>query len=44
MAGMDIQLVKSLPDGTIDFDDIEKKAKDKDLSCLMVTYPSTNGV
>lgn len=44
MAGMDIVLVKSKSDGEIDMEDLEKKAKSKDLSCLMVTYPSTHGV
>jgi len=46
MAGMDIVVTKTLENGNIDVDDLREKAilhKDN-LSCLMVTYPSTHGV
>jgi glycine dehydrogenase len=46
MAGMKIVVVKSLENGNIDVEDLQAKAaqyKDN-LSCLMVTYPSTHGV
>ncbi|HEU0137792.1 MAG TPA: aminomethyl-transferring glycine dehydrogenase [Flavobacterium sp.] len=46
MAGMKVVVTKTLENGNIDVDDLRKKAiehKD-DLSCLMVTYPSTHGV
>jgi len=46
MAGMKIVVVKSLENGNIDVDDLKAKAEQyaADLSCLMVTYPSTHGV
>jgi glycine dehydrogenase len=46
MAGMDIVIVKSDEEGKIDVADLKAKAEQyKDnLSCLMVTYPSTHGV
>ncbi len=46
MAGMKVVVTKSTEDGNIDVDDLREKAlKHKDnLSCLMVTYPSTHGV
>lgn len=46
MAGMKIVIVKCDESGNIDVDDLKQKAeKHKDnLSCLMVTYPSTHGV
>ncbi len=46
MAGMKIVVVKSLPNGNIDVDDLRAKAATHahELSCLMVTYPSTHGV
>jgi glycine dehydrogenase len=46
MAGMTIVVTKCDAKGNIDFDDLKEKAeKHKDnLSCLMVTYPSTHGV
>jgi glycine dehydrogenase len=46
MAGMQVVLVKCDERGNIDMDDLKAKAeKHKDeLSCLMVTYPSTHGV
>jgi glycine dehydrogenase len=46
MAGMDVVVVKSDEEGKIDVADLKAKASQyKDnLSCLMVTYPSTHGV
>ncbi|MDN3724786.1 aminomethyl-transferring glycine dehydrogenase [Aequorivita sp. SDUM287046] len=46
MAGMQVVVTKSTDEGNIDVDDLREKAlKHKDnLSCLMVTYPSTHGV
>lgn len=46
MAGMKVVVVKSEGNGNIDVEDLREKAiKHKDnLSCLMVTYPSTHGV
>ena len=46
MAGMLVVVTKTLENGNIDIDDLREKAllhKDN-LSCLMVTYPSTHGV
>ncbi|MCF7561188.1 aminomethyl-transferring glycine dehydrogenase [Sabulilitoribacter multivorans] len=46
MAGMKVVVTKSTDEGNIDVDDLREKAilhKDN-LSCLMVTYPSTHGV
>ncbi|RZJ70064.1 aminomethyl-transferring glycine dehydrogenase [Flavobacterium sp.] len=46
MAGMHIVVTKTTENGNIDVEDLRAKAiehKD-DLSCLMVTYPSTHGV
>jgi glycine dehydrogenase len=46
MAGMQVVVVKSTEDGNIDLADLKAQA-DKhaaNLSCLMVTYPSTHGV
>ena len=46
MAGMKVVVTKSTAEGNIDVDDLREKAiKHKDnLSCIMVTYPSTHGV
>ncbi|MFI1771803.1 aminomethyl-transferring glycine dehydrogenase [Thalassobellus citreus] len=46
MAGMKVIVTKSTEEGNIDVDDLREKAElHKDnLSCLMVTYPSTHGV
>lgn len=46
MAGMHIVVTKTLENGNIDVEDLRAKAiQHKDnLSCLMVTYPSTHGV
>lgn len=46
MAGMKIIVTKTMENGNIDVEDVREKAlqyKDE-LSCLMVTYPSTHGV
>jgi glycine dehydrogenase len=46
MAGMHVVVTKTLENGNIDVEDLREKAilhKDN-LSCLMVTYPSTHGV
>ncbi len=46
MAGMDIIVTKTTPEGNIDVEDLREKAEanKERLSCLMVTYPSTHGV
>jgi len=46
MAGMKIVVVKCDENGNIDVADLRQKAEEHkdDLSCLMVTYPSTHGV
>jgi len=46
MAGMKVVAVACDPNGNIDVADLKAKAEayKKDLSCLMVTYPSTHGV
>jgi glycine dehydrogenase len=46
MAGMDVVVVKTDPDGNIDVADLEAKAAahQDTLGALMVTYPSTHGV
>jgi len=46
MAGMQVVVVASMADGTIDLADLRKKAEQyrHHLSALMVTYPSTHGV
>lgn len=46
MAGMKVVVTKSTVEGNIDVNDLREKAElHKDnLSCLMVTYPSTHGV
>lgn len=46
MAGMDIIIVKCDEHGNIDINDLKQKAEanSQNLSCLMVTYPSTHGV
>lgn len=46
MAGMKIVIVKATQNGEIDIEDLKNKAEEhKDnLSCLMITYPSTHGV
>ncbi|MCA6423691.1 MAG: aminomethyl-transferring glycine dehydrogenase [Flavobacterium sp.] len=46
MAGMHVVVTKTLDNGNIDIDDLREKAilHSANLSCLMVTYPSTHGV
>jgi glycine dehydrogenase len=46
LAGMEIVVTKTTPEGNIDVEDLREKAiKHKDnLSCAMITYPSTHGV
>lgn len=46
MAGMKVVVVKSTENGNIDVEDLREKAiKHSDnLSCIMITYPSTHGV
>ena len=46
MAGMKIVGVKCDDEGNIDMEDLEKKAimNTFELSCIMITYPSTHGV
>ncbi|MEJ0054705.1 MAG: aminomethyl-transferring glycine dehydrogenase [Bacteroidota bacterium] len=46
MAGMEVVVVKSDEEGKIDVADLKAKVEQYkgDLSCLMVTYPSTHGV
>jgi glycine dehydrogenase len=46
MAGMKIIVTKTMENGNIDVEDVREKAIQykNELSCLMVTYPSTHGV
>ncbi len=46
LAGMKVVVVECDDSGNINVDDLVKKAEEngKNLSCLMVTYPSTHGV
>lgn len=46
MVGMQVVVVACDNEGNIDFADLKSKAEEhsKNLSCLMVTYPSTHGV
>jgi len=46
LAGMDVVVVATAPDGTIDLKDLRAKAEQhsKQLCAVMVTYPSTHGV
>ncbi len=46
MAGMKIIVIKTTADGEIDIADLKEKAEanKENLSCLMITYPSTHGV
>ncbi len=46
MAGMQVIVTKTLDNGNIDVEDLREKAilHAANLSCLMVTYPSTHGV
>ena len=46
MAGMEIIVTKTTPEGNIDIEDLKEKAilHAENLAALMVTYPSTHGV
>ena len=46
MAGMKVVVVACDKHGNIDFDDLKSKCEEhsENLSCLMITYPSTHGV
>ncbi len=46
MASMRVVLVNCDDEGNVDFEDLRKKTEDNadNLSCLMITYPSTHGV
>ncbi|MGE0394605.1 MAG: aminomethyl-transferring glycine dehydrogenase, partial [Vicinamibacterales bacterium] len=46
MAGLQVVVVATAPDGGVDLADLEAKAAQHAarLSCLMITYPSTHGV
>jgi glycine dehydrogenase len=46
MAGMKVVVVATAPDGSVDVDDLRKKAGQhaSALAALMITYPSTHGV
>jgi glycine dehydrogenase len=46
MAGLDVVVVKCDDSGNVDMTDLQAKCEThaKDLSCLMITYPSTHGV
>jgi glycine dehydrogenase len=46
MAGMKVVVVASAPDGSVDVEDLKRKAEQHraHLSALMITYPSTHGV
>jgi glycine dehydrogenase len=46
MAGMRVEPIKVTSQGSIDMRHLQDKAEEfsKNLSCLMITYPSTNGV
>merc|ERR1719192_2238519 len=46
MAGMKVVPIECEADGSVSMTDLHKKVHthSKDLACLMITYPSTNGV
>ena len=46
MAAMRVVVVATAPNGNVDIEDLRRKAAEHrdDLSCLMITYPSTHGV
>ncbi len=46
MAGMQVVVVKSAPNGDVDLDDFRQKAEEagENLAACMITYPSTHGV
>ena len=45
MAGMQVVVVKSADDGSVDMDDLRRQCEEHsdDLAAIMVTYPSTHG-
>ncbi len=45
MAGMQVVVVKSADDGSVDMDDLRRQCEEhsEDLAAIMVTYPSTHG-
>ena len=46
MAGMDVVVIASTAEGSVDLEDLRRKAsahRDR-LACVMITYPSTHGV
>ena len=46
MAGLDVVVVRTAPDGSVELDDLRSKAESnrERLAALMITYPSTHGV
>jgi glycine dehydrogenase len=46
MAGMQVVVVKSAPNGDVDLDDFRQRAEEagENLAACMITYPSTHGV
>ncbi len=46
MMGLNVVVIKTDSNGNIDLDDLKEKAElhSENLSCLMITYPSTHGV
>jgi glycine dehydrogenase len=46
MVGLKVVVVKCTPEGAVDMADLEAKCKahERDLACMMITYPSTYGV
>ena len=46
MAGMKVEVINVCKDGSIDMKHLESKVQKhkNELACLMITYPSTNGV
>jgi glycine dehydrogenase len=46
MAAMRVVVIATAPNGNVDVEDLRRKAAEhrNDLSCLMITYPSTHGV
>ena len=46
MVGMKVVVVACTKDGNVDMDDLKAKAEElrENLSCIMITYPSTHGV
>jgi glycine dehydrogenase len=46
MAGMKVVVIRALPDGSVDPEDLRRRAEEHagHLAALMITYPSTHGV